>query len=114
MAIISGLGRLGKDPKMSYTPKGDAQTHFPLAVRAGFGENEKTTWLSILCFGKQAETMNQYLKKGSRIDFVAELMELRTYEKKDGSTGYSLDAKLLKAEFVDGIEKSSDVEPEEF
>lgn len=113
MAIIAGLGRLGKDPSMSYTPKGDAQTHFPVALRSGFGEKEKTTWISILCFGKQAEVMNKYLKKGSRIDFAAELMELRTYEKKDGSQGYSIDCKLLRADFVDGIAKG-ETEPEEF
>ena len=113
MAIIAGLGRLGRDPKMSYTPKGDAQTFLTVATRSGFGDNEKTTWLSLVCWGKQAKVMNEHLKKGSRIDFVAELTEVRLYEKSDGTTGYSIDAKLLRADFVDGTVKPES-EPEEF
>lgn len=110
--IISGIGRLGKDPSMSYTPKGSAQTFMNVATDSGFGDNKKTTWVSLVSWGALAELVNKYLQKGSRIHFVAEVTEIRMYEKNDGGSGATLDAKLLKVDFIDGIASGS--EPEEF
>jgi single-strand DNA-binding protein len=115
--ITSGLGRLGKDPEMQYTPKGSAQTKFSVAVNAGFGENKSTIWVNLICWGTQAETVNKYLNKGSRIVFSAEVTKVGAYMKKDDTAGVTFDAKLLTVEFVDGIEKQSEGyqnEPEEF
>jgi single-strand DNA-binding protein len=66
------VGNLGKDPEMRYTPSGQAVTSFSVATNrqytAGSGELVKeTTWFRISAWGKQAETCNQYLKKGSKV-----------------------------------------------
>lgn len=120
MATISGLGRLGRNPTMKYTPAGTAQTNFSVALNTGYGENKSTVWLNLVCWGAQAETMNKYLAKGSRISFTAEITRVSGYSKQDESIGVNLDAKLLTCEFVDGIEKQTDgtpfdaQEPEEF
>ena len=65
-------GNLGKDPEMRYTPSGQAVTSFPVAVNESFtssnGERVKRTiWFRVSAWGKQAETCNQYLKKGRMV-----------------------------------------------
>lgn len=119
---IVGIGRLGKEPKMQYTDGGTAKTFLNVATDAGFGDKKITNWLGLTAWGKLAETCNQYLQKGSMIAFTAELNELTTYEKQDGSTSPALYAKLLKVDFISGIAKGNetqtpydgDNEPEDF
>ena len=65
-------GNLGKDPEMRYTPSGQAVTSFSVAVNESFtnsnGERVKRTiWFRVSAWGKQAETCNQYLKKGRMV-----------------------------------------------
>lgn len=117
MITISGTGRLGKDPKMQYTPAGTAQTSFSVATDTGFGDNKKTVWVSLIVWGKQAETFNQYLEKGSRVAFTAEVTDLNAYSKQDGTTGASVNAKVLTLEFLSAKgekQESGEFEPEEF
>src|SRR5439155_19986172 len=61
----SFIGRLGKDPEMSYTPNAKAVTKFSLAVDQG--KNQDTLWLNIVCWNELAERMNEYLSKGQLI-----------------------------------------------
>jgi single-strand DNA-binding protein len=65
-------GNLTKDPELRYTPKGTAIAKLALAVnRRWTGEDgqqrEEVTYVDIDAFGKQAETISQYLKKGGGI-----------------------------------------------
>ncbi len=113
-ATIVGVGRLGQEPKMSYTPKGTAVTKFTLAVRSGYGDKELTTWLSAVVFGQLAEIANERLAKGARIKFSAEFVGLRTFTKQDETEGQSLDIKLYEFEFLDKASGSVQSEPEEF
>jgi Single-strand binding protein family len=53
------IGRLGKDPEMSYTPTGKAVTKFSLAVDQG--KDQKPMWLNIICWNELAERMNMRL-----------------------------------------------------
>jgi single-strand DNA-binding protein len=57
---------------MRYTPSGQAVTSFSVAVSEAYtsasGEKvKKTIWFRVSAWGKQAETCNQYLKKGSKV-----------------------------------------------
>lgn len=63
------VGNLTRDPELRYTPKGTAIAKIGLAVnrswRTETGEQkEEVTFVDVDCFGKQAETIGQYLKKG--------------------------------------------------
>jgi single-strand DNA-binding protein len=65
-------GNLTRDPELRYTPKGTAVARLGLAVnrvwRSEAGEKkEETTFVDIDAFGQQAETICQYMKKGSPI-----------------------------------------------
>jgi single-strand DNA-binding protein len=62
-------GNLTRDPEMRYTPKGTAVASFTLAVnrrwKSETGElKEEVSFIDVESFGKQAETIAQYLKKG--------------------------------------------------
>lgn len=64
------VGNLTRDPELRYTPKGMAIAKIGLAVnrtwRNEAGETkEEVTFVDVDAFGKQAETLGQYMKKGS-------------------------------------------------
>lgn len=66
------VGNVGRDPEMRYTPSGQAVTSFSVATNRQYTNNngesiKETTWFRISAWGKQAETCNQYLKKGSKV-----------------------------------------------
>jgi single-strand DNA-binding protein len=79
------VGNVGKDPEMRYTPSGAAVTSFSVATSRQYTSNsgapvKETIWFRVTTWGKQAETCNQYVKKGSKV-----LVEGRLTP--DGDTG---------------------------
>lgn len=66
------MGNLTRDPELRYTPKGTAIARFGLAVnrtwKSETGETkEEVLFVDIDAFSRQAETIGQYLKKGSPV-----------------------------------------------
>jgi single-strand DNA-binding protein len=80
-------GNLTRDPELRYTPSGTAIASFGLAVNrkwkdAQSGEmKDETTFVDIDAFGKQAETIGQYLKKGRPI-LIEGRLRLQQWEDK--------------------------------
>ncbi len=92
------VGNLGRDPEMRYTPSGQAVTSFSIASNRQYTNNngqmvKETIWFRVSVWGKQAETCNQYLKKGSKVLVEGRLQpdpntgNPRTYSRQDGTTG---------------------------
>jgi single-strand DNA-binding protein len=90
------VGNLGRDPEMRYMPSGDPIAN--IAVATSFkkkdpntGEQtELTEWHRISFFGKLAEIVGQYLKKGSSV-YVEGRLQTRKYTDKDGVEKYATD-----------------------
>jgi single-strand DNA-binding protein len=66
------VGNLGNDPELRYTPSGQAVTNLSVATNRKWTGNdgqthEETVWFRVSVWGKQAETVNQYLSKGSKV-----------------------------------------------
>jgi len=66
------VGNLGKDPEMRYTPSGQAVTNLSVATSRKYTGSDgalvqETIWFKVSVWGKQAETTNQYLRKGSKV-----------------------------------------------
>jgi single-strand DNA-binding protein len=64
------VGNLTRDPELRYTPKGTAIAKIAIAVNRKWttdtGEQkEEVTYVDVDAFGKQAETIGQYMRKGS-------------------------------------------------
>ena len=87
-AIISILdARLGKDPVIKSVGTTEL-CEFSVATDEGFGDKKITTWLECKVWGARAKTAAEYLKKGDKIALSGRY-SCRTYDKKDGTQGYS-------------------------
>ena len=80
------MGNLTRDPELRYTPKGTAIAKLGLAVnrtwKTDTGETkEEVTFVDVDAFGRQAETLGQYMKKGRPI-LVEGRLRLDTWEDK--------------------------------
>ena len=110
MATLTGVMRLGKDAKTETTKTGKKVASLSLCFKWGLpGEDKKhpVTWINASLWGKQAETLEPYLKKGSRHYFVLDDLHLHTYKKQDGEQGVSLEATVVNVELLDSAESSA-------
>ena len=94
------IGRLGKDPDVKFTPSGSAVANISLACGWKSKDKEGTEWVRIVAFGKLAEIMQKYLKKGSKI-YVDGSLRTRKWEK-DGQTHYSTEIVADQMQMLDG------------
>lgn len=100
MNVYTIMGNMGRDPELRYTQTGTAVANVSVAVKAGFGENESTTWVKCTFWGKKAEIVEKYFSKGSRICCTG---EIRTdeYEDRDGNKRTSWELNVNDFDFVD-------------
>lgn len=103
-AII--VGNLGKDPEVRYLPSGDAVANITVATSSKYknkaGEMvEETEWHRISFFGKLAEVVGQYLKKGSSV-YVEGKIKTRKYTDKDGVEKYATDIVASEMQMLGG------------
>lgn len=88
------IGRLGQDPETRYTQSGSAVTNLSVATSESWkdkqtGEKkENTEWHRIVAFGKLAEIMGEYLRKGSQV-YIEGKIQTRKWQDKDGVDRYT-------------------------
>lgn len=108
---IIALGNLGGDPELRYMPDGTAVANFSMAVNrrwtSGSGEAmEETTWLRVSAWGKMAENVNQYLRKGNACLVQGRLRPdpatggPRVFLRSDGSAGATYELHADNVRFV--------------
>ena len=100
MNIVAQEVRLGHDLELRFTKSGTAVVNFSGANNRRYNGNEYTNWLRFVCWGKLAEIVAQYLKKGSHANFSGELRS-RTWEDKDGNTRYATEIFANDVSFLD-------------
>jgi len=105
------VGNLGKDPEMRYTPSGQAVTNFNVATSRQYtgsdgNQVKETIWFRISAWGKQAETCNQYLRKGSKVLVEGRLIPdgstggPRLWQRQDGTTSASFEVSASTVRFL--------------
>lgn len=102
--IMSGLVRIGNEPALRHTPKGEAVIDLSLAYPYGRGDQSgkrPTQWIKATLWGKRAESLAPYLLKGKQYCVVLNDVYLHQFEKKDGGIGYEIRAKIDSLEFTD-------------
>lgn len=80
------VGRLTRDPELSYTTSGIARLKFSLAVERNYTAadgSKPVDFIDITCWRNLAETCNKYLRKGL-MTAVSGSLQIRNYEGKDG------------------------------
>ncbi|MGE3277161.1 MAG: single-stranded DNA-binding protein [Vicinamibacterales bacterium] len=98
------VGNLGRDAELRATPSGQSVATFSIATTETWtkdGERkEKTEWHRIVLWGRQAETLQQYLTKGKQI-YVEGRLETRQWEK-DGQKHYTTEIKADRIVLLGG------------
>jgi single-strand DNA-binding protein len=88
------IGNLGQDPEVRYMPNGNAVATVSIATGETWkdkqtGEQrERTEWHRVVFFGKLAEIVGQYLKKGSKV-YVEGRLQTRKWQGQDGQDRYT-------------------------
>lgn len=87
------IGNLGNDPDMRYTQSDTAVCNISVATTERWknrdGERvEETEWHRVVAFGKLAEIMGEYLRKGSQV-YIEGKIKTEKYTDKDGVEKYS-------------------------
>lgn len=78
------VGRLTRDPQLSYAPNQTAVVEFGIAASTKIKEKDYVCFLDVTAFSKTAEFVNKYFEKGKPIHIIGTLQTDR-WEAQDGS-----------------------------
>ena len=92
------MGRLTRDPELKYSQAGKAFSKFTVVVNREF-KREEADFINCTAWGKTAETIAEYLRKGRRIALQGRI-SVSSYEQ-NGETRWSTEVVVDKFEFVD-------------
>lgn len=106
------IGNVGKDPEARYTPAGHMVVKFSLATNRVWKddngeEHKETTWFNISAWGKSAETISSYVKKGASLFVEGRLQPdpqygaPRIWNAQDGTPRASYEVTLTSFQFLD-------------
>ncbi|MEJ2011804.1 MAG: single-stranded DNA-binding protein [Anaerolineales bacterium] len=111
------VGNLGRDPEMRYTPSGQAVTNLSVATSRKYTDSsgelrDETIWFRVSVWGRQAETVNQYLRKGRQVLIEGRLVpdengNPRIWNRQDGSPAASFELSAQTVRFLGGRDDSS-------
>ena len=88
------IGNLGNDPDMRYTAGGAAVANISIATAESWRDKEsgeqqeRTEWHRVVAFGRLAEIMGEYLRKGSQV-YIEGRIQTRKWQDKDGQDRYT-------------------------
>lgn len=89
MNVLNAVGNVGRISLIT-TAGGEKALNFTLAVNTGRKDNPQTTWYNCSFFGKRAESVAPYIKKGDALG-VSGAPSMRSYTAKEGDERMSLD-----------------------
>jgi single-strand DNA-binding protein len=101
------IGNLTRDPELRYTPQGSAICDMGLAINRQYTTNdgvkkEEVCFVDITAWGRQAETCNRFIKKGSQI-FVEGRLKLDSWQDKEtGKNRSKLNVVAERIQFLSG------------
>ncbi|TLP68207.1 single-stranded DNA-binding protein [Pseudomonas nitroreducens] len=88
------VGNVGGDPETRYMPNGNAVTNITMATSESWKDKqtgqqqERTEWHRVVFFGRLAEIVAEYVRKGSQI-YVEGKLRTRKWQAQDGSDRYT-------------------------
>jgi len=100
------IGNLTKDPELRYTPQGMAVANLRLAVNRKYKDRnnemkDEVCFITAVVWDKQAETCNQYLRKGSPL-FVEGRLQSRTWQDNAGNKRSVVEVRAERVQFLGG------------
>jgi len=107
MNTVALIGRTTKDTGLRMAGEIPV-ANFTLAIDDGYGEKKRTNFISVVVFGKQAESCEKYLSKGKLVGVTGKI-QTGSYKNKDGATVYTTDVVADRVEFLEWGEKKQEV-----
>jgi single-strand DNA-binding protein len=109
------IGRLGQDPKLSYTASGTPVANFSLATDESYTDREgkkveQTEWHRIVVWNKQAEFCANYLSKG-RLVLAEGKLQTRKWEDQQGQPRYTTEIVAQRIQFLDSKQEGTAAAP---
>jgi single-strand DNA-binding protein len=107
------VGNLGADPETRYLPSGDAVANVRLATTDKYKDKatgemkELTEWHRVSFFGRLAEIVNEYLKKGASI-YIEGRIRTRKWQDQNGQDRYSTDIVADQMQMLGGKREGGD------
>ncbi|MGF6726134.1 single-strand DNA-binding protein [Paraburkholderia sp. GAS41] len=101
------VGNLGADPEVRYLPSGDAVANIRLATTDRYKDKtsgemkEATEWHRVSFFGRLAEIVNEYVKKGSSV-YIEGRIRTRKWQAQDGTDRYSTEIVAEQMQMLGG------------
>lgn len=101
------IGHLGQDPKITESQNGTVASFSVATTERGYTTREgrqipdRTEWHNVVCFGRMADVVKTYLRKGSKV-FVEGKMRTRQYENRDGIKVTVMEINAENLELLDG------------
>jgi single-strand DNA-binding protein len=99
------IGNVGRDPEIRYTSGGEAIANLSVATterwkdKASGEMQEKTEWHRLSVFGRKAEVIGEYVKKGSSL-YVEGRLQTRKWTDKDGNEKYTTEIVVDNFQFI--------------
>lgn len=104
---VTILGNVGKDPEIRSTGGGTVVASFTVATSYKAKDREEvTTWHNITAFGRTAEIVRDYIRKGSKV-YVEGRLDNQQWEK-DGQKHYKTVIVVNDLVLIDGGGKRED------
>ena len=101
------IGRLGNDPEVRYMPDGKAAANISIGCsekwkdKQNGEQKERTEWVRGSAFGKLAEIMGEYLRKGSLV-YISGKMQTRKWQDQSGQDRYSTEIVISEMKMLGG------------
>lgn len=102
-----GLGRLTREPEVSYTQNGKVYCKFTVAIDRPFRKDQpkEADFINCIAFGKTGEAIGNYFHKGSRI-LVNGSLQISSYTDKNGNKRTAAEVVCGRFEFIERREQS--------
>ena len=111
------LGNVGRDPDVRYTAPGQAMAMFSLATTdraytnsAGVQVPERTEWHNIVAWGRTAEIIERFVRKGSKV-YIEGRLRTRQYDDKNGIKRYITEVYVETLELLGAPQNTTPANP---
>jgi len=102
------VGNLGNDPEVRYMPSGSAVANITVATTRSWKDKqtgqqqEETEWHRVSFFGRLAEVVGEYLKKGSQVYIEGRLRTRKWQDKTTGADRYTTEIVANEMQMLGG------------
>ncbi len=98
------IGNVGRDPEIRYTTGGQCVANLSIATSDSWtdkqgAKQERTEWHRIVAWGKLAELVKEYVRKGRPL-YVEGRIQTRSWQDKDGQTRYTTEIVASTIQFL--------------